>query len=117
MASTRQGLTRRQFIRERLVPGIKNPTNTFLEPPKVVSSLILQIRPEFLESVCSTVAKLPYAEVHGDDGKSKAVVVLETDSDAELSEFMSMAAEFPGVINVCMVFHHSDASSNLFPAE
>lgn len=110
-------LPRREFIRERLFPGVADFLEAGSEALNVVSSLILQVRPELRQSVCSAITRVPNAEIHADDGNCKVVVLMETASDAELSDFMSMAADIPGVINVCMVYHHTDVSKKLFSAE
>jgi len=75
----------------------------------VVSSLILQVRPDALKSVSDFLKNRPNIEIHASDEFSKLVIVVEMENDIELSDFMSEMATVDGVITVNMVFHHTDS--------
>lgn len=79
----------------------------------VVSSLILQVRPESLKSVSDYLEKREHVEVHANDEFSKIVIVAEMENDIELSDFMSEMAKVGGVITVNMVFHHTDSAEDI----
>lgn len=106
--------SRRRFLRERFISVTDDSTDP--DVLGVVSSLILQVRPEKLADVSLFLESSANAEVHANDGRSKIVVVLESESDEELADFMTSAAEIAGVINVSMVFHHVHGSEHSSPS-
>lgn len=79
----------------------------------VVSSLVLQVRPETLEAVKAYLENKPNIEIHASDDFSKLVVVVEMENDIQLSEFMNEMSTVDGVITVNMVFHHTDSPEDL----
>ena len=79
----------------------------------VVSSLILQVRPETLKSVSNYLEDREHIEIHANDEFSKIVIVAEMKNDIELSDFMSEMATVDGVITVNMVFHHTDSAEDI----
>ncbi|MGU9956457.1 MAG: chaperone NapD [Arenicellales bacterium WSBS_2016_MAG_OTU3] len=83
-------------------------SDAVLELP-VVSSLVVQARPEALQAVTHFVESCEHAEIHGNDGHSKLVLVVEMADDTELSDFMRALGEINGVITVNIVFHHTDS--------
>lgn len=77
----------------------------------VVSSLVLQVRPEAMDAVTAYLNAQKNIEVHASDGFSKLVIVAEMQNDIELSEFMNAVATVEGVVTVNMVFHHTDTEA------
>lgn len=78
----------------------------------VVSSLVIQARPETLQQVSDHLAKQSNIEVHASDEFSKLVIVAEMPDDIALSDFMNEVAKLDGVITVNMVFHHTDTEED-----
>ena len=76
--------------------------------PAVISSLIVQARPEALASLAEAIEALPGAEIHGHDERGRLIVVLESANDAALGEAMSRIGALPGALSVSLVYHHSE---------
>ncbi len=77
----------------------------------IVSSLVIQVKPDNRKSVEAYIDTVPNAEIHGSDEHTKLVVVVEMADDARLSDFMNRVGTLEGVITVNMVFHHTDSGS------
>ena len=56
----------------------------------------------------ATVAAMPGAEIHGDDGCGKFVALLELGSDHALVETITEIELIKGVVNTSMVYHHAE---------
>jgi len=74
----------------------------------VISSIIVQTRPETLSKAAGAIERLQGAEIFGDDPCGKLVVVIETDNDAELTGLIERIGKIEGVLGVNMVFHHNE---------
>ena len=77
----------------------------------VISSMIVQTRPEQITDLKSRLATIDGAEVTAEDAKGKLIVVLEADTDRQLADTMQMIGEIPGVLGVNLVFHHSEQAN------
>ena len=74
----------------------------------VISSVIVQARPQALATISTGIGALSGAEVHADDPAGKLIVVTETESDAELTELIDQIRTMKGVLGVNLVFHHNE---------
>lgn len=77
---------------------------------RVISSVIVQTRPQALASISRGIEAIPGAEVHGDDPVGKLIVVTETDDDASLNTIMNKIGSMAGVLSVNLVFHHNETT-------
>jgi nitrate reductase NapD len=77
----------------------------------VISSMIVQTRPEQMDDLKSRLASVAGAEVTAEDASGKLVVVLEADTDRQLADTMQKIGEIPGVLGVNLVFHHSEKAN------
>ena len=77
----------------------------------VISSLIVKGKPEHLDAIASRISDINGAEIAVTDPCGKMVVVLEAESDRDLADTMKLIGEFPEVLSVNMVFHHSEAAN------
>ncbi|MDG4717765.1 MULTISPECIES: chaperone NapD [Thalassospira] len=77
----------------------------------VISSMIVQTRPEQMDDLKSRLASVAGAEVTSEDASGKLVVVLEADTDRQLADTMQKIGEIPGVLGVNLVFHHSEKAN------
>lgn len=73
----------------------------------VISSLIVQTRPENMESVQAGITAFDQAEIHATDPCGKIIVVIEARNDAALADEMRRIGDISGVLGVNMVFHHN----------
>jgi nitrate reductase NapD len=72
-----------------------------------ISSLVIQARPERLAEVRGAIAARG-AEIPASDPDGKLVVVLETDSERKITDFLNEVSVMPGVLSANLVFHHND---------
>jgi nitrate reductase NapD len=70
-----------------------------------LTSLAVQVRPDRLADVASSIASLPGAEIHGQAPEGKLVVVLETADDATVMARLSAIRDLEGVLGAHLVFH------------
>jgi len=73
-----------------------------------ISSLIVRALPERLAVIAAGIAKMPGAEIHRSDAIGKIVVVLETESQGEITDRLRAMEALPGVLNVSLIYHHVD---------
>lgn len=74
-----------------------------------ISSLVVRARPERVEAVAAQIARLSLAEVALADASGKIVVTLETRDEHEIVAAMTAMHTMSGVVDVALVYHHTDA--------
>lgn len=72
-----------------------------------ISSLVVQARPERLEDVSRAICARG-GEIPATDPDGKLIVVLETDSEAKITDFLNEVAVMKGVLSANLVFHQID---------
>jgi|GEM_PF-666112 len=72
-----------------------------------ISSLVVQARPDRLAAVRDAIISRG-GEIPAEDPDGKLVVVLETDSETKITDFLNEIAVMSGVISASLVFHHHD---------
>ncbi|MBO6949451.1 MAG: chaperone NapD [Rhodospirillales bacterium] len=72
-----------------------------------VSSLVVQARPERLAEIRDAITSRG-GEIPAEDPDGKLVVVLETDSERKITDFLNEVAVMSGVLSANLVFHHND---------
>lgn len=77
----------------------------------VISSMIVQTRPERMEDLKARLATIDGAETAAEDANGKLIVVLEAATDRQLADTMQTIGEIPGVLGVNLVFHHSEQAN------
>lgn len=74
-----------------------------------VCSLVVQARPEKLDSVKTALLAMPLTEIHGEKPEEgKLVVVMESDFQRTLVEQMEQIKDIDGVIVVSLIYSHQD---------
>jgi len=74
----------------------------------VISSMIVQTRPENMTAIKAALSKIRDTEISADDPSGKIVVVMEAENDRQLADGMKEIGDIPGVLGVNLVFHHSE---------
>ncbi|AJD53400.1 nitrate reductase NapD [Thalassospira sp. MBR-102] len=74
----------------------------------VISSMIIQSRPENMTAIKAALLNMPDTEISADDPSGKIVVVMEAASDRQLADGMKEIGDIPGVLGVNLVFHHNE---------
>lgn len=78
-----------------------------------IVSLIVHAMPACVEQVGATVGSLPDAQIHGSDASGKLVVTLEAASSAEILDQIAVIQRSRGVLNVAMVYQHTESLESL----
>ncbi|MEQ8321047.1 MAG: chaperone NapD [Rhodospirillales bacterium] len=78
-----------------------------MSTPVHISSLIVQAQPTRLEEVAEMIISRG-AEIPARDPCGKLVVILETESETTIADFLNDVAVMDGVLSANLVFHHID---------
>ena len=76
----------------------------------VISSMIVQTRPEQMIEIETILASFPGIEISTNTPSGKIVVLMEAESDRQLADSMTKIGDIPGVLGVNLVFHHSESA-------
>lgn len=75
----------------------------------VISSMIVQARPEHQDVIVTQLETFPGIDITARDGVSgKIIVVLEAESDRQLADTMKEIGDLAGVLGVNLVYHHNE---------
>jgi nitrate reductase NapD len=90
--------------------------NKIMESKEIhISSMVVHARPEWLQSVKSGIERLAGTEIHGESDEGKLVVVLESDSQTQITDIIEKINNFEHVLNTALVYHQieqPDAEGN-----
>ncbi len=81
-----------------------------------VSSLVVQARPDRLDEIADAITSRG-ADIPASDPCGKLVVVLETDNEAKIADFLNEIAVLDGVLSANLVFHHIDDEAQDIPTD
>ena len=73
-----------------------------------ISSYVVQTRPQQTEQIRTLINEIYGAEIHGTNPQGKMVLILESDSENDISDLIIKINSIPGVINTALVFHQID---------
>lgn len=79
-----------------------------------ISSLIVHVSPDYLETVKSQINLIDSAEVYGDSPEGKIVVVLETGAHGFITKTIDVINHLPHVLNTVMVYHQIETDLDDF---
>jgi len=99
-------IDRRAFISGRLV----DPDRVVMPPDTEIASVLVQARPECLETVEAAIVSLAGCEVYARDPLGKLVVVIETSSASSIGSTLNAIALLPNVLSASLVFHAIDTA-------
>ncbi|RCK30463.1 MULTISPECIES: chaperone NapD [Thalassospira] len=74
----------------------------------VISSMIVQARPEHLDVIATQLEAFPGIEITARDVSGKIIVVLEAKNDRQLADTMKEIGDLSGVLGVNLVYHHNE---------
>jgi periplasmic nitrate reductase NapD len=98
-------IDRRALLQGRLL----NPTRVIAPPGGEIASILVQARPERLDSVEAAILALPGCEIHGRDPKGKLVVVIDVADASAVGSTLNQIALLSDVYSAALVFHAIDA--------
>lgn len=85
-----------------------------LEPPYIVSSVVVCVMPGQQENVTAALANLAGVEI-GPSCRNKIVVLLEGRSRGEVGTSLAHITQLDGVIAANMVFEHAGEGQDIQP--
>lgn len=77
-----------------------------------ISSFIVYVKSEFLESVQQQISELEGTEIIASTEKGKIVVVLECDKQHFITYTLEQINQFENVLNAFLVFHQIEKTTN-----
>lgn len=77
-----------------------------------IASLLVQTRPERLDSAVAAIEALPGAQVFSRDPKGKLVVVLEAPEVGAIGTMLNTISLMPDVLTAALVFHGTDEADS-----
>lgn len=79
-----------------------------------ISSLVVHVKPEYLEEVKAQILALPNAEIYGDSEEGKIIVVMETENQGYVTDTIDKINNLEYVLTTFLVYHqieHFDSQS------
>jgi len=99
-------IDRRALITGRLL----NPERVIAPPGSEIASILVQAKPDRLDSVEAAIGALDGCEIYGRDAIGKLVVVVDAPDAGSLGATLNTIALLPDVFSASLVFHAIDAS-------
>ncbi len=81
-------------------------------PEAHISSLLVQVSPEHLNTTKKLIEAFDEAEIYGVSEVGKIVVVLETQTEGFITDVIEKINNMPGVLGATMVYHQIDSEPN-----
>jgi nitrate reductase NapD len=78
-----------------------------------ISSMVVHVKPDHLQSVKYSIEQLPGAEIHGESDKGKLVVVLETQNQGYITDVIENINNLEYVLNTALVYHQIEQLDSL----
>lgn len=78
-----------------------------------ISSLIVQVRPEYMDAVVEKIGSYSDAEVNLTSPKGKIVMTMETQNRHLVTDCIEELEQLDGVINAVLVFHQAEEANIL----
>lgn len=73
-----------------------------------ISSLVVHCIPESLPDVMKMCSQIPHVDVATYDKKGKVVLLLETETEAQILSIIDKIQPYTGVMSATMVYHEFD---------
>ncbi len=70
-----------------------------------ISSLVVHVLPQHLESIKAQIEEFENAEVYGDSPEGKIVVVLETENQGFITDTIDAINNLPNVLSTVLIYH------------
>jgi len=102
----RDDVDRRAFLNGRWVAPAAVHSSSTAE----IASILVQARPERLDTAAQAIAALPGAQIYGRDPRGKLVVVLEGANIGAIGSLLNTISLMPDVLTAALVFHGTDES-------
>ncbi len=79
-----------------------------------ISSLVVHVKPEYLDVIKAQILELPNTEIHGESEEGKIIVVLETANQGYVTDTIDKINNLEHVLITFLVYHqieHFDSQS------
>jgi nitrate reductase NapD len=97
-------IDRRKFMNG----GWVSPDGNRLPAGVEIASLLVQTRPERLETVAQAIETLPGTQIYSCDPKGKLVVVIEAADTGSIGATLNVISSLPHVLTASLVFQGTD---------
>jgi nitrate reductase NapD len=97
---------RRKFLNGRWTGCAERESDSF-----EIASILVQARPERLETAARAIETLAGAQIFSRDPKGKLVVVVEAEDVGRIGEALNAISLMPDVLTASLVFHRTDESA------
>ncbi|WP_367989762.1 chaperone NapD [Vibrio sp. NTOU-M3] len=77
-----------------------------------ISSLVVHVPPEQLETIKAEIERFDNAEVFGESPEGKIVVVLETENQGFITDTIDAINNLPNVLSTVLVYHQIESTLN-----
>lgn len=74
-----------------------------------ISSLVVLTKPDQMQSVKSSIEKLPGTEIHAESENGKLVVVLETANQTYITDVIEKINDLDHVLTTSLVYHQIES--------
>jgi len=78
-----------------------------------ISSMVVHVNSDHLQSVKNSITQLPGAEIHGESDNGKLVVVLETQNQGYITDVIENINNLEYVLNTALVYHQIELLDSL----
>lgn len=78
-----------------------------------IVSLVIYCKPEYFDEVFSNASKLPEAECYSNENDHRFVLVIEVDSEMELTAQIDEINNWKGVLSIQLCYHHCEPNESL----
>lgn len=99
-------LDRRALLTGRII----NPDRIVTPPEGEIASILVQARPEHLDTVAAAIVAIGGCEVHGRDPRGKLVIVVDAPDTGALGSTLTTISLLPHVHTASLVFHATAVS-------
>ena len=70
-----------------------------------ISSMVVHVKPDSLQTVKTSIEQFPGAEIHGESESGKLVVVLETENQGYITDVIEKIGNIEYVLSTALVYH------------
>ncbi len=75
-----------------------------------ISSLVVHVLPQHVESTKAQIEDFENAEIYGDNPEGKIVVVLETENQGFITDTIDAINNLPNVLSTVLVYHQIETN-------
>ena len=82
--------------------------HTTKSPVTEIASVLVQVRPECMDSAARAIAAMPGTQIYSRDARGKLVAVIEAPNTGTIGTILNSSSLLPDVLSAALVFHGTD---------